>query len=127
MSEATTDGVRVAVRARYVEERSDPDENLWFFSYWIEIENVGEHRVQLISRHWVITDSNGHVEEVRGPGVIGEQPALSAGESFHYASHCPIPTQFGTMHGSFHMQREDGHSFDAEVVPFALALPNAIN
>lgn len=83
--------------------------------------------MQLISRHWVITDADGHVEEVRGPGVVGAQPVLRPGERFQYSSACPLPTAFGTMHGSYQMVTEDGEEFDAEVAAFSLSTPYALN
>lgn len=126
-SGTVTRGVRVRVLARYIEERSNPEDGLWFFAYRVEIANVGESKVQLISRHWIITDGDGHVEEVRGPGVVGEQPLLAPGQSFEYTSACPLPTPFGTMHGSYQMIDEEGERFDATISPFALSLPNLIN
>lgn len=126
-SGTVTRGVRVRVLARYIEERSNPEDGLWFFAYRVEIANVGESKVQLISRHWIITDGDGHVEEVRGPGVVGEQPLLAPGQSFEYTSACPLPTPFGTMHGSYQMIDEEGERFDATIAPFALSLPNLIN
>ncbi|HRI06885.1 MAG TPA: Co2+/Mg2+ efflux protein ApaG [Nannocystaceae bacterium] len=126
-SEATTRGVRVHVVSHYSEEHSRPREGHWFFTYTIEITNEGEDTVQLLSRHWVITDANGKVEEVRGPGVVGAQPVLPAGESFTYTSFCPLRTSFGTMHGTYQMIDERGGTFDATIAPFALSTPYAVN
>ena len=126
-STATTRDVRVDVRARYSPEHSDPDRPLWFFLYTITITNDGDRTVQLQSRHWIITDSDGEEEEVRGPGVVGQQPVLAPGESFEYTSGCPLGTSFGTMHGTYQMTTEDGEGFDAEIAPFALSMPYAIN
>ena len=126
-SSALTQGVRVIAEARYVEDRSRPDEGQWFFAYAITVINEGDELVQLLDRHWVITDADGRVEEVQGPGVIGEQPELRGGETFKYTSACPLPTQFGTMQGSFTMVTEAGERFRAEVAPFTLSLPYAIN
>lgn len=126
-SEAITDSIRVRVVARYVPERSRPDEDQWFFAYSIRISNEGTAPVQLMSRHWFITDADGRVEEVSGPGVIGEQPFLQPGESFQYASACPLTTPMGTMHGSYRMSRADGSTFDVRVAPFTLSEPYAIN
>ena len=91
MSDTTTRGVRVQVQSAYVPERSSPRESHYFFAYRVRISNVGEETVQLVSRHWVITDGDGHVEHVQGPGVVGEQPVLEPGESFEYTSFCPLP------------------------------------
>lgn len=126
-SETTTHGITVRVRSRYVPEQSDPDQGTWLFAYTVVISNASEHVVQLVSRHWIITDANGHVEEVRGPGVVGAQPVLRPGESFEYTSACPLPTSFGTMHGSYQMVDEDGDPFDAEIAAFSLSMPYAVN
>ncbi len=126
-SEVTTRGVCVSVHSLYVRSRSRPEDGQWFFAYHVEIANRGEASVQLISRHWVITDGDGHVEEVRGPGVVGEQPRLQPGERFEYTSACPLPTPFGTMHGSYQMVTEDGEQFDAAIEAFSLSLPNLLN
>jgi ApaG protein len=119
-SEAITRGIRVAVASTYLAERSDPAEGEWFFAYRVRISNESPRTVQLISRHWVITDADGHVEEVRGPGVIGEQPVLHPGATHEYTSFCPLPTPFGTMHGTYHMVTPDGEAFDVTIAPFAL-------
>lgn len=126
-SEAVTRGIRVNVLAQYVPERSDPGENHWFFAYRIRISNESEETAQLVSRHWVITDAEGHVEEVRGPGVVGEQPVLAPGQSFEYTSFCPLPTPFGTMQGTYHMVTRSGTRFDAHIAAFTLAEPTALN
>jgi ApaG protein len=126
-SEALTRDVRIQVRSTYVAEKSDPASDRWFFAYRIRITNEGSDTVQLKSRHWIITDANGRVEEVRGPGVVGKQPLLAPGQSFEYTSFCPLETAFGTMHGTFRMVAGDGSSFDAEIAPFSLAQPFAIN
>jgi ApaG protein len=127
MSDTTTRGVRVEVRARYLPERSSPRDAHFFFTYRIRISNAGEETVQLVSRHWIITDGNGHVEEVRGPGVVGEQPTLEPGASFEYSSFCPLPTPIGSMHGTYQMLTAAGSRFDAEIAPFSLAVPTALN
>lgn len=127
MSEATTRGVRVEAQSFFVPERSSEANNYYFFAYRIRITNVGEETVQLISRHWVITDANGEVQEVRGPGVVGAQPVLRAGQSFEYTSFCPLPTAVGAMEGSYQMVSEEGESFDATVAAFTLATPHALN
>ncbi|HRI53520.1 MAG TPA: Co2+/Mg2+ efflux protein ApaG [Pseudomonadota bacterium] len=127
MSDTTTHGIRVQVRTRYAPERSQPSASMYFFVYNITISNVGTEPAQLISRHWIITDGNQHVEEVRGPGVVGETPSLQPGQSFNYTSGCMLRTQFGTMAGTYQMVRPDGTPFDATISPFVLALPHAIN
>ena len=127
ISEATTRGIRIHVESRYIPERSEPDQSQWFFAYHVTISNEGTETAQLVSRHWIITDANGHVEEVKGPGVIGKQPLLQPGDSFEYTSFCPLPTSFGTMHGTYQMVTNSGARFDAEIAPFSLAEPHAIN
>lgn len=126
-SEALTRGVRVSVRSEFVASRSDPARSQWFFAYHIRIANETDEAVQLLNRHWVITDGHGRVEEVRGPGVIGQQPVLEPGQTFQYTSACPLATPFGTMHGTYEMRAHDGRRFDAEIAPFALGEPHSIN
>jgi ApaG protein len=126
-SEALTGGIRVLVRSQYVPERSRPELGEFFFAYTILIENRSRERVQLISRHWIITDAEGRQEEVRGPGVVGEQPVLDPGESFQYTSACPLRTPFGSMRGTYQMVRADGSRFEAEIASFRLAQPYAVN
>jgi len=126
-SEATTRGVRVRVEACYLPERSDPDDRHWFFVYTVEITNLGNETVQLVTRHWIITDADTTVQEVKGPGVVGEHPVLRPGESFTYTSACPLHTSFGTMHGAYQMMTSKGETFDAEIAAFSLAEPHAIN
>jgi len=126
-SEATTNGIRIQVQSTYIPERSQPEQSQWFFAYNVRIANEGKESTQLISRHWVITDANGHVEEVKGPGVVGKQPILAPGDSFEYTSFCPLPTPFGTMHGSYEMLTSSGKRFAAEIAQFSLAEPHAIN
>jgi len=127
MSDATTRGIRVQVRSFYDEERSSPEENYYFFSYQVRISNVGHETAQLVSREWLITDGNGDAQRVQGPGVVGEQPVLAPGESFEYTSFCPLPTAVGAMHGTYRMVLENGESFEAEIAPFSLAVPHAVN
>tara|TARA_B100000745_G_scaffold192882_1_gene126894 strand:- start:172 stop:588 length:417 start_codon:yes stop_codon:yes gene_type:complete len=126
-SEAVTRGVRVSVKARFSQARSEPLRNLWFFLYTIEITNESSDTVQLISRHWTITDADKIVEEIRGLGVIGQQPTLNPGESFEYTSGCPLKTPFGTMHGTYQMVTTGGDRFDANVAPFTLSEPYTIH
>ena len=97
------------------------------FAYRIRISNEGTETAQLISRHWIITDADGHVEQVQGPGVVGEQPLLGPGSSFEYTSFCPLRTSVGTMHGTYQMVKTNGDGFDAVIAPFTLATPNALN
>ena len=125
-SEATTRGIHVVVHSRYIPERSEPGVG-WFFAYTVSIANRGTEKAQLVSRRWLITDANGQVEEVDGPGVVGEQPVLAPGESFEYTSACPLPTPFGTMQGCYRMLTDEGETFDAEIAPFTLAEPHAVN
>jgi len=127
MSEAVTRGVRVMVESRYIPERSSPDHNYYFFAYHVTIRNEGDVPVQLISRHWIITDGTGRVQEVRGPGVVGELPRLQPGEEFEYTSACPLPTEVGSMHGTYQMVIDSGERFDARIAPFTLARPNTMN
>jgi ApaG protein len=126
-SEAVTDGLRVEVEAEYSEEHSQPSNNQWFFLYTIRISNEGEETCQLISRHWVIRDATGKVEEVRGPGVVGEQPVLEPGDAFEYTSGCPLATPFGSMEGTYQMVTADGDAFDAQIARFELREPRAIH
>jgi ApaG protein len=126
-SEAVTRGVRVEVESRYSAEHSSPRAHQWFFLYTIRISNEGDETVQLVSRHWIITDGTGEVEEVEGPGVVGEQPLLAPGESFEYTSGCPLPTPFGSMHGTYQMTTSSGDEFDAEISTFQLREPSAIH
>ena len=126
-SEAVTHGVRVRVTARYSTEHSHPLRNQWFFLYTVTISNEGTETVQLISRHWIITDASNNVEEVKGLGVIGRQPTLERGESFEYTSSCPLKTPFGSMRGTYQMVTAGGERFDAEIAPFALTEPYTIH
>lgn len=126
-SEAVTRGVRIHVDPEFDPARSRPQESLWFFLYTVTIRNESPETVQLISRHWVITDETQNVEEVKGPGVVGEQPLLAPNESFRYTSGCPLKTSTGTMHGSYQMQTQGGETFDAEIAPFTLSQPYTVN
>jgi ApaG protein len=128
MSDTCTRGVRIVVHPRFIPEQSDPERGQWLFAYHITIRNEGDRTVQLLSRHWVITNGEGRVEEVRGPGVVGHQPVLKPGEEFQYTSGCPLDTPVGTMHGEFNMVVADsGEAFDAKIEPFRLAVPKALN
>jgi ApaG protein len=125
-SEAVTRGVRVEVEARYSPERSHPGAQ-WFFLYTVTVHNEGREVVQLLSRHWIITDATGRVQEVRGPGVVGEQPRIAPGESYTYTSGCPLPTPFGSMQGSYELEAAGGERFDARIARFELREPRAIH
>ena len=127
MSEALTDGVRVTVESAYIAGQSRPEKGYFFFAYRVKISNDHTQAVKLVSRHWIITDALGKTEEVRGDGVVGEQPLLTQGQSFSYTSACPLPTPTGTMHGTYQMIREDGHQFDAVVAPFRLTARHLIH
>jgi ApaG protein len=124
---ATTDGIKVEVTSRYVPERSVPPEDLYFFAYKVKVSNDGREAARLVNRHWIITDARGEVEQVHGPGVVGEQPRLEPGESFEYTSGCPLPTPRGSMRGTYEMWRDDGRRFLAEIAPFALEMPHTLN
>lgn len=126
-SEAVTRGIRIHVEPQYDPSRSRPAESLWFFLYTVTIRNESEQTVQLISRHWIITDEENRVEEVKGPGVVGELPVLAPNESFSYTSGCPLPTSTGTMHGTYQMVTPDGEEFDVEIAPFVLSEPYVVN
>lgn len=125
-SEAVTKGIRVRVTTQYDPSRSMPQLNRWFFLYTVRISNEGSETAQLLTRHWIITDATGHVEEVKGPGVVGEQPVLSPGQSFEYTSGCPLPTPFGSMRGTYQMVTTGGEQFDADVAEFTLSEPTAL-
>ena len=127
MSDTTTMGIRVQVQPTYLPERSSPERGRFLFAYHIRVTNHGDRAVQLLRRHWFITDGNGHVEEVEGAGVVGETPVLRPGTSFDYTSFCPLPTPFGSMHGTYFMQAEDGTGFDVEIGRFSLIAPSAVN
>jgi len=126
-SEATTEGVHVHVTARYSEEHSSPLANHWFFLYTIRITNEGAEPVQLLSRHWIITDATGQVREVQGDGVVGKQPVIEPGESFEYTSGCPLETPFGRMEGTYQMVRADGGDFSVRIARFELSEPASLH
>ena len=126
-SEAVTRGVRVRVVSEYSADRSQPSKSQWFFLYTVTIANEGTEPIQLLTRHWIITDGTGRIEEVRGPGVIGKQPILRPAESFEYTSGCPLTTPFGTMQGTYQMITEKGERFDATVAPFTLSEPYTVH
>ena len=120
LSEAVTGDIRVEVMSSYSPENSRPLEGEWVFQYTVRITNQGAGTVQLLNRHWVITDAADQVDEIRGPGVVGRQPILAPGESFKYSSWCSLKTTTGMMRGAFEIARTDGSRFDVEIAPFAL-------
>ena len=127
MSVATTNGIQVQVTTRYLPERSSPRENEYWFAYFIRISNLGAETAQLVSRHWIITNADGEEEDVRGEGVVGEKPVLEPGAVYNYNSFCHLKTSVGTMHGEYTMVRPSGEVFEAQIAPFTLAVPNALN
>ncbi len=127
MSEAVTRGIRVNAVATFHPERSSNNDQYFFFSYQVTIRNESQERVQLLSRHWTIYDSNGNPEEVIGLGVVGEQPVIAPGEEYTYSSFCPLRSEVGSMRGTYQMVTAGGERFDAEIAPFTLARPKAIH
>ena len=123
--EAVTKDVAVRVRPSFLPEQSDPQERRWAWAYRVEIENRSAETVQLVSRHWIITDAIGRVEEVKGPGVVGEQPTIRPGEVYAYASGCPLPTSSGVMVGAYEMITDGGERFEAAIPAFLLDTPDA--
>lgn len=123
--EAVTRGVKVRVRPEYLPDQSEPDERRWVWAYHIEVENGGAATVQLLARRWLITDALGRTEEVKGLGVVGEQPVLQPGERFRYTSGCPLQTSSGVMRGSYRMVAQGDGQFDVEIPAFSLDLPRA--
>jgi ApaG protein len=121
--ETVTRGIRITVQPEYLSDRSDPAKGNYLFAYHITIRNEGSVPVKLVSRHWIITDGSGKQEQVRGPGVVGEQPHLRPGEGFRYTSACPL----GSMQGSFQMVTDEGVEFDALIEPFTLAPPRSLH
>jgi ApaG protein len=126
-SEAVTRGVRVRVRCQHAPEQSDPPAGRWFFVYTITITNESDETVQLMTRHWLITDGDNHVQEVKGPGVIGVQPVLEPGQSHTYSSGCPLGTPFGVMEGTYQMVSASGETFDVRIAPFTLSEPYIVH
>ena len=126
----TTDNrylIQVNVKSTYVIEHSSPDEGRYVFAYTVTIHNTGGVGAQLRTRHWIITDANARTQEVRGDGVVGEQPHLAPGEAFRYTSAAIIETPVGSMHGSYRMVADDGHHFDATIPAFGLSVPNVVH
>ena len=119
--------ISVAATASYVADQSDPSHNQYVFAYTITVTNTGMVAAQLVSRHWIITDGEHHVQEVRGQGVVGQQPLLRPGESFEYTSGTSLRTAVGTMRGTYQMVAEDGKAFDAAIPPFTLSVPRVLH
>lgn len=127
MSEIKQYDIRVHVKTEYLPSESDEDNGRYVFAYTISVENHGSASAKLLSRHWIITDAENRVQEVKGKGVIGEQPHLKEGESFSYTSGTMIETPVGSMQGTYQMIADDGHEFDAEIKPFTLAIPGVLH
>ncbi len=119
--------IRVDVSTNYIDDQSRPDESRYLFAYTITIHNEGTVPAKLLTRHWIITDANGKVQEVRGDGVVGEQPYLQPGQGFRYSSSAVIETPVGAMHGSYQMLADDGSHFNAMIAPFRLAKPGMLH
>jgi ApaG protein len=127
MTIATVQPIRVDVQTSYVSDQSDPGNQRYVFSYTITILNEGSEAARLLRRHWLITDANGKVQEVRGDGVVGEQPHLQPGQGFRYSSGAILETPVGTMQGSYQMETDQGERFDAPIAPFRLAMPGILH
>ncbi|MCP3687737.1 MAG: Co2+/Mg2+ efflux protein ApaG [Gammaproteobacteria bacterium] len=127
MTQTNRNNIQVDVKTRYIEGQSDPEQNYYVFAYTVTIRNKGEQSAQLLSRHWVITDSNHKVQEVRGEGVVGEQPILKPGEQYVYTSGTMLETSVGVMKGSYQMQAGDGSQFDADIDKFVLSTPRMLH
>lgn len=127
MNSETPYKIRVMVEPFYIEDQSVPEENRYVFAYTVNIQNLGQIAAKLISRHWIITDANGKIQEVKGQGVVGEQPYLRPGEAFRYTSGAVLDTAVGTMRGSYQMVSDDGSRFDAEIPAFTLSVPRTLH
>lgn len=123
----SSNDILVSVTPQYLPDQSSPDDQRYVFAYTVRITNRSRQAVQVVSRHWVITDGRQNTQEVRGLGVVGQQPLLAPGESFEYTSGCPLPTPVGTMRGSYHCVGEDGVPFDAPIPEFMLAMPRTLH
>jgi ApaG protein len=127
MQETRGDSILIDVQTQYLDDQSRPDDNRYVFAYTITIRNEGTEPARLMSRHWIITDGNGFVQEVRGEGVVGEQPNLAPGEAFRYTSGAILETSVGTMKGTYEMVADDGTSFEAEIPVFTLSIPRTLH
>ena len=127
MSDTTTNGIRIQVKTQFLPDRSSPGDDQYVFAYHIKISNLGKEVAQLISRHWIITDANDKTQEVRGLGVVGEQPLIEPHASFEYTSGTALATGVGTMRGSYQMVAADGHKFDASIPEFTLSIPRVLH
>jgi ApaG protein len=127
MDEHSDYALEISVATQFLDDQSDPEGERYVFAYTIRIRNLGRLPAQLLDRHWLITDGNGKVEEVRGEGVVGEQPRLEPGEAFTYTSGAVLETAVGSMHGSYHMSGDDGTEFDAPIPPFTLSVPRTLH
>lgn len=127
MAESKRYEITVVPKAHYVADQSDPDRNHFVFAYTIRITNTGTVAAQLVSRHWIITDADARIQEVKGPGVVGQQPTLKPGETFEYTSGASLATPVGTMRGSYQMLAEDGQPFDASIPQFTLSVPRTLH
>lgn len=127
MENISQHGVVIQTQVNYLPDQSDEAGNRFVFSYTITITNLGQAAAKLISRHWIITDANNHVQEVRGQGVVGEQPLLKPSQSFEYTSGTVLATQVGTMRGSYQMQTDDGAHFDVDIPQFVLSVPRVLH
>ena len=125
MYQKETRAIHISVKPFYLEEQSEPDDSQYVFAYHVRIENTGQEVVQLLNRYWQITDGIGRIQEVRGPGVVGEQPVLRPGEAFEYTSGCPLNTSTGIMVGTYEMETLDGERFDVDIPAFSLDAPDA--
>ena len=124
-SEAVTNGIRVTVTSQF--SHAETHRQRWYFTYTVRIANQGTQTVQLVSRHWIITDGSNEVKEVKGPGAVGHQPTLAPGQAFEYTSGCPLSTPYGSMRGTYRMVTRDGAQFDAEIAEFALTEPYTVH
>lgn len=127
MGDSADHDIQISVTTAYLASRSDPADGHYAFSYTIKITNTGSQAARLLDRHWIITDADGEQREVKGKGVVGEQPYLEPGASFEYTSGAVLPTPVGSMHGHYGMEDADGHRFHADIAPFTLAVPGALN
>lgn len=127
LKELNDSPIKIDVETNYLEEQSSPEDERFVFAYNVTIHNTGDVATKLMTRHWIITDANGHVQEVHGEGVVGEKPYLRPGESFEYTSGTVLETPVGSMQGSYQMVTDDGQAFDAEIPAFTLALPHTLH